>query len=111
MVNPDTGEDTDLGATSGFVSFGVNGDSSVLVGASRNQAGPYILLKLRSIRSELPLCEHKASRAEDVRPVFTPNSQRILFATDRHGKWAIHAMQVDKLVEKTEEELEERSSR
>jgi hypothetical protein len=35
--------------------------------------------------------------------VFSSNSQRVFFQTDRgEGKWAIYAMQVEKIVEDTE---------
>jgi oligogalacturonide lyase len=48
------------------------------------------------------MCEHKASNAEAVAPLFSPDSQRICFQSDRHGKAAIYSMHVEKLVEKTE---------
>jgi len=37
-----------------------------------------------------------------TRPVFTPDSQRILFVSDRLGKPAIFMLNVEKLIEKTE---------
>jgi oligogalacturonide lyase len=37
-----------------------------------------------------------------VAPIFSPNSQRIFFQSDRDGKMAIYAMTVDRLVEATE---------
>jgi Tol biopolymer transport system component len=96
--------DTDklVSKTSQFVDFGFNRDASVFVGASRNAASPTILLLLRVTRRELTLCEHRASRPEAVEPVFSPDSQRIYFQSDRSGKPAIYCMHVDKLVEKTE---------
>ena len=57
---------------------------------------------LRAAHSERTMCEHKASRAEAVAPVFSPDSQRIYFQSDRHGKPAIYCMHVEKLVEKTD---------
>jgi oligogalacturonide lyase len=35
-------------------------------------------------------------------PMFSPNSQRIFFHSDRDGKMAIYTMAVDRLVEATE---------
>ncbi|MCU1262288.1 MAG: domain protein beta Propeller [Bryobacterales bacterium] len=98
---PDENADAPVGKTSQFVQFGVNGDSSVMVGASRSKASPAVLLFLRAARREFTLCEHKASDPRMVAPVFTPNSQHILFQSDRDGKPAIYRMRVDKLVEET----------
>jgi oligogalacturonide lyase len=98
---PDTGIDKIIAKTSQFAAFGANRDASVFVGASRN-ASPAVLLLLRAGRSERTLCEHKASRPEWVSPVFSPDSQRIYFQSDRHGKPAIYGMHVEKLVEKTD---------
>jgi oligogalacturonide lyase len=99
---PDTGVDKLIGKTSQFASFGANRDASVFVGASRNSS-PDVLLLLRAAHSERTMCEHKASNAEAVAPLFSPDSQRIYFQSDRHGKHAIYSMHVEKLVEKTEE--------
>ena len=63
---------------------------------------PDVLLLLRAAHSERTMCEHKASNAEAVAPLFSPDSQRIYFQSDRHGKPAIYSMHVEKLVEKTE---------
>jgi oligogalacturonide lyase len=101
---PDTNTDKLVAKTSQFAHFGFNRDSSVFVGASRNQASPTVLLLLRVTRREFSLCEHKASRPEMTAPIFAPDSQRIYFQSDRHGKLAIYCMQVEKLVEKTESE-------
>jgi oligogalacturonide lyase len=101
---PDTNTDKLVAKTSQFAHFGFNRDSSVFVGASRNQASPTVLLLLRVTRREFSLCEHKASRPEMTAPIFAPDSQRIYFQSDRHGKPAIYCMQVEKLVEKTESE-------
>ena len=98
---PDSGTDKMIGKTSQFASFDANRDASVFVGASRNNASPAVLLFVRAGHSERTLCEHK-SRAEWVAPVFSPDSQRIYFQSDRHGKPAIYCMHVEKLVEKTE---------
>ena len=101
-LTPDTGEDKLIGKTSQFHEFAVNGDASVFLGASRSQAAPYLLLLLRVARRELTLCEHRSTGAVRVEPTFSPDSQRIYFVSDRHGKPAIYSMPVDKLVEKTD---------
>lgn len=101
-IDPDTGEDKLLAATSQYAQFSPNGDASVFVGASASKAQPHILLLLRSVRRELTLCEHKTSVAVDAAPVFSPDSQRIFFQSDRQGKAAIYFMAVERLVEKTE---------
>lgn len=101
---PDENADRLMAKTSQFVGFGMNGDSSVFVGASGSKASAYVLLLLRVTRREFTLCEHRAKDAAAVRPVFTPNSQSILFQSDRHGKPAIYKMQVEKLVESTDSE-------
>lgn len=99
---PDANEDRIVAGTTQFVHFGRNADASVFVGASGSKASPYVLLLVRAVKRELTLCEHKASDPRQVAPVFSPNSQRIFFQTDRHGKWAIYSMAVEKLVEETE---------
>ncbi len=99
---PDTNTDRLIAPTSQFVHFGRNGDASVFVGASGSKAAPYILILLRVTRRELTLCEHRASDPASVAPVFSPDSQRIFFQSDRDGKPAIYALNVDRLVEKTD---------
>ena len=101
---PDTNEDRAVSNTSQFVAFGRNSDSSVFVGASGSKASPYVLLLVRSVRRELTLCEHRATDPATVRPIFSPNSQRIFFQSDKDGKMAIYAMAVDRLVAETETE-------
>ncbi len=101
-LNPDTGEDKLIGVTSQFVQFGANSDASVFVGASQSLASPYVLLLLRMSRRELTLCEHASGNPGTVNPMFSPDSQRIFFQSERHGKPAIYTMRVEKLVEKTE---------
>lgn len=98
----DTKKEALVGKTSQFVHFGRNADSSVFVGASGSKAQPFVLLMLRVTRRELALCEHKASDAMQVAPVFSPNSQRVFFQSDRLGKPAIFSVVVDRLVESTE---------
>ena len=89
--------------TSQYVTFAPNRDGTVYVGASRNAASPTILIMLRSVRRELTLCEHRASRPDQVSPMFSPDAQRIYFQSDRHGKPAIYSLHVERLVERIEE--------
>ena len=37
-----------------------------------------------------------------VAPIFAPNSQRVFFTSDEHGKPAIYTMSVEKFVEETD---------
>ncbi len=99
---PDANEDRFVAGTTQFVQMDRNADSSVFVGASGSKASPYVLLLVRAVKRELTLCEHKASDPALVGPRFSPNSQRVFFQTDRHGKWAIYTMSVERLVEETE---------
>lgn len=99
--SPDTNEDRPIADTSQFVSFQRNADASVFVGASGSKASPYVLLLVRLVKRELTVAEHRASDAAMVAPIFSPNSQQIYFVSDRHGKPAIYAVRVDKLVEQT----------
>ncbi|MGC8884429.1 MAG: TolB family protein [Bryobacteraceae bacterium] len=97
----DSREDRFVAPTTQFGRFSPNANTSVFVGASRSAASPLILLLLRINRRELPLCEHKASDPAITSPIFTPDSQRILFVSDRLGKPAIFLVNVEKLIEKT----------
>ncbi|MGO9008764.1 MAG: oligogalacturonate lyase family protein [Bryobacteraceae bacterium] len=99
--SPDAGADRLVAKTSQFACFGANRDSSVFVGASANRSSPTVLLLLRITRREFTLCEHKATHPEAVAPVFSPDSQRVLFQSDRDGHSAIYSIRVDKLVEPT----------
>ncbi len=101
---PDTNEDRLVSATSQFAGFNRNADSSVFVGASGSKAAPYLLLLVRSVKRELPLCEHRASDARQAAAFFSPNSQRVVFQSDRDGKMAIYSLVVDRLVAETESE-------
>lgn len=94
-------EDRLVVPTTQFGRFSPNANASVFLGASRSMASPLILLLLRINRRELPLCEHKASDPAMTSPIFTPDSQRILFVSDRLGKPAIFLVNVEKLIEKT----------
>ena len=87
--------------TSQFASFSPNSDASVFVGASRSKAQPTIDLLLEASRRELTLCEHHATKADAVTPVFAPDSRRVYFQSDREGKPAIYSINVELLVEPT----------
>ena len=100
---PDTNEDKKIAPTSQFVTFARNSDASVFAGVSRNKPSPFILLLVRVGRRELTVAEHKARDPRDVTVLFSPNSQRLLWHTDREGKAAIYSLAVEKFVEKTEE--------
>jgi oligogalacturonide lyase len=50
----------------------------------------------------MTLAEHRASDPRMVAPIFAPNSQRIFFTSDQHGKPAIYSMAIDKFVEETD---------
>lgn len=82
-------------------SFSPNQDATVFVGASRSKAQPFIVLILRANRRELALCEHHASPGCKVTPVFSPDSRRVYFESDRHGKPALYSVNVESLVEPT----------
>jgi oligogalacturonide lyase len=99
---PDANTDQLIAPTSQFVSFASNRDGSVFAGASGSKASPYLLVLLRATRRELTLCEHRSTKPETVTPVFSTNSQRLYFNSDRHGKPAIYMMRVDRFIEKTE---------
>jgi len=101
---PDTNEDNLVSATSQFAAFNRNADTSVFVGASGSKASPYLLLLVRSVKRELTLCGHRASDPRQVTAFFSPNSQRVIFQSDRDGKMAIYSIAVDRLVEETETE-------
>jgi oligogalacturonide lyase len=96
------GADAKIADTSQFVRFQANTDASVYVGASGSKASPYLLLLIRAARRELALAEHRASDPALVAPAFAPNSQFVVFVSDRHGKPAIYWIAVDKLVSETD---------
>jgi oligogalacturonide lyase len=96
------GDDAKIADTSQFVRFNANVDASVYVGASGSKASPYLLLLIRAARRELAVAEHRASDPVLVAPVFAPNSQFVVFVSDRHGKPAIYWIAVDKLVSETD---------
>ncbi|HUA84008.1 MAG TPA: oligogalacturonate lyase family protein [Bryobacteraceae bacterium] len=98
---PDTNEDKLIAETSQYVAFAPNADASVFVGASGSKASPYVLLLVRAVGREMTLAEHRASNAAMVAPIFSADSQRVFYVTDRDGKPAIYSMSVARLVEET----------
>jgi oligogalacturonide lyase len=96
------GQDQMIAETTQFVQFACNADASVFAGASGGKASPYVLLLVRTVKRELTLAEHRASDPRMVAPIFAPDSQSIFFTSDRHGKPAIYAMDIRKLVEDTD---------
>ena len=101
---PDENADKMISPTSQFAHFGANSDASVFVGASRNKASPHILILLRVTRRELTLCEHRSTDPLSVAPHFSADSQQVFFQSDRDGRPALYRVQVERFVEKTEEQ-------
>ncbi len=87
--------------TSQFATFAANRNDSMFVGASKSKAQPNVVLLLRSAQREFTLCEHRSSNAAEVKPKFSPDSQRVYFQSDREGKPAIYSVNVELLVEPT----------
>jgi len=102
-IVPDGNRDSLVAKTSQFAHFQRNADATVFLGASGSQASPHLLLLLRSVKRELTICEHRCSDARLARAVLSPNSARVAFQTDRHGKIVIYSMAVDRLIEQTED--------
>jgi oligogalacturonide lyase len=102
-IDPETRTEHRVAPTSQFAAFSPNADTSVFVGASRSKAQPTILLLLASVQRELTLCEHRASNAADVSPLFSPDSRRVYFQSDHEGKSALYSVNVERLVEPTPE--------
>ena len=101
QAQADGGGEHCVAKTSQFAAFSPNQDATVFAGASRSKAQPNIVLLVRSASRELTLCEHRSSRPEDVQPVFSPDSRRVYFQSDREGKPAIYSVNVETLVEPT----------
>ena len=93
-----------LSGISPMACFAPNGDGSVFAVGLQSKAQPFVMLMLRSPRSEIALCEHHASDAAAVTPVFSPDSRRVYFQTNREGKNAIYSIDVSTLVEPTSAE-------
>ena len=100
-VFPETCAEQFVASTSQFASFSPNADGSVFVGASRSKAQPTVVLLLRASKRELTLCEHGSKNAASVSPVFSPDSRRVYFGSDREGKWALYSVNVESLIEST----------
>ena len=100
-VFPETAVERTVDRTSQFAAFAPNGNGSVFVGASRSKAQPAIDLLLRFPPRDLTLCEHRSTHPASVSPVFSPDSRRIYFQSDREGKSALYAVNVERLVEPT----------
>jgi oligogalacturonide lyase len=98
----DSRADSLISKTSQFGAFQRNSNATVFLGASRGKASPNVLLLLRATRREFTLCEHKASVPAGLPLAFSPNSQRVVFQSDRHGKPCLYLMNVEKLIEKTD---------
>jgi oligogalacturonide lyase len=103
-ASPDDGSDQLIARTSQFAAFAPNGDASVFAGASRSKASAYILILLRVTKRELTLCEHRASDPSVVSVIFAPDSQSIVFVSDRHGQPALYRVSVERFVEETSEQ-------
>jgi oligogalacturonide lyase len=101
-VSPSEGASVLVANTSQYVCFTSNHDSSVLFGASSSKAGPVICLILRRTGREMVLCEHAAREPARLRIAVSPDSQRLVFHSDREGKSAIYLIDLQKLVEKSE---------
>lgn len=97
-----TGQDRLVARTTQFVDFAPNANGSVFVGASGSAASPHVLILLRATRRELTLCEHRARDARNLSVAFAPNSQRIVFESDRFGRPAIFTMAIERFVAETE---------
>ena len=96
------GVESALSRTSQFAVFSPNTNDSVFVGASASKAQPNVILLLNSPHRELTLCEHRSTRAPEVKPVFSPDSRRVYFQSNREGKSAIYSVNVELLVEPVE---------
>ncbi|HNY40651.1 MAG TPA: hypothetical protein PKJ41_09655 [Bryobacteraceae bacterium] len=99
----DTRADELVAKTSQFASFAPNSNGTAFVGASRSKASPHILLLLRATQREFTLCEHGDPDPVVCRPVFTPDSQSVVFTSRMHGKSAVYIAGVEKLIEKTQD--------
>lgn len=97
-----TGEDKLIAKTTQFIQFVPNADQSVFAGASGSKASPHVLILIRSVRRELTVCEHRARDPQSLGLAFAPNSQRVLFQSDQHGKPALFMVAVERFVEETE---------
>ncbi len=100
-VFPETCLEQHVANTSQFATFAPNADGSVFVGASRSKAQPVVVLLLRASQRELTLCGHGSKNVSAVSPVFSPDSRRVYFQSDREGKSALYSVNVESLIEST----------
>jgi oligogalacturonide lyase len=101
QVSVPDGHDELIAKTTMFAAFAPNRDGSVFVGASRSKAQPSVVIMVRSGRSELVLCGHRATDAAAVTPVFSPDSRRVYFQSDWQGNSAIFSVNTETIVEST----------
>lgn len=97
-----SGQDKLVAKTTQFVEFAMNADATVFAGASGSKASPHVLILVRSVRRELTMCEHRARDPRTLALAFSPNSQRLVFQSDQHGKPALYSVNVERFVEETE---------
>lgn len=100
-VSLDGGNERKLAATSQFAAFSMNDNNTVIVGASGSKAQPHVILLLPASGRELTLCEHRASHPAQVSPLFSPDSRRVYFQSDREGKSALYSVNIERLIEPT----------
>jgi oligogalacturonide lyase len=96
-----TGAVRDLAPSTGFACWSPNPNASVFAGANASKASPYVVLMLRVNRKELAICEHRASDAARVSPVFSPDSQALFFQSDREGGPAVYYVPLERIIEVT----------
>lgn len=101
-VKPNQGPGTKIANTSQYAAFTATADASVFFGASGSKAGPIVFLMLRQNRRELALCEHGAKDPSLARVAVSPDSQHLIFHSDREGRSALYMLDLEKLVEKPE---------
>ena len=102
-IVPEGNGDSTVAKTSQYIHFQRNADATVFLGASGSQASPHLLFLIRSVKRELTICEHRCSDARLSRAVLSPNSARVAYQTDRHGKLVIYSMAVERLIEQSED--------
>ena len=89
-LTPDTDTDKLVAKTSQFAAFGFNTTHPCSSAPAATRLHPRAAAAACAPAREMTLCEHKASHPVAVAPQFSPDSQRIYFQSDRHGKPAIY---------------------
>ena len=106
----DSGTERVVAPSTQFSCFSLNGNGSVLVGATDSRAQPSVVLFIRSAQRELTICEHRSADASSVSPVFSPDSRRVYFESQliegpylgqNQSKSALYSVNVESLVEPT----------